>query len=98
MVPVNARLHLRIAPATVAALDAAVQALRARGPAGLRDLERATLVRIGAALVLADLEANGDHGAVAEAVRAALDPAQRHLAEPLPDLRRWLRRSPSETS
>ena len=95
IVPVDARLHLRIAPATVAALDAAVQTLRDEAP-GLRDLERATLVRIGAGLVLADLRANGNGGAVGEAVRAALDPSHRHLAEPLPDLKRWFRRSPSE--
>jgi hypothetical protein len=95
-VPVDGRLHLRVAPATVEALDQAVQVLRGTDPVGLRDLERATLVRIGAAIVLADLDANGSDGLVGEAVRAALDPALRHLAVPMPDPARWLRDAPAE--
>lgn len=94
-VPVDGRLHLRAAPAAVAALDEAVAGLRRTDPAALRDLERATLVRIGIGLVLADVRAHGARGVVGEAVRAALDPAQRHLDVPMPDPARWLRTDPT---
>jgi hypothetical protein len=94
LVPVDGRLHLRAAPATIEALDRVVGELRKADPAGLRDLERATLVRIGAAVVLADVAVNGAKGLVGEAVRAALDPAQRHLDVPMPDPVRWLRSEP----
>lgn len=95
-VPVDGRLHLRAAPATVDGLDDIVRAWRSRHPRELRDLERATLVRIGIGIVLADVAAHGDRGLVGEAVRAALDPAQRHLAVPMPDPIRWLRDRPAE--
>ena len=94
LVPVDGRLHLRAAPATIEALDRVVGELRRADPIGLRDLERATLVRIGAAVILADVAANGAKGLVGEAVRAALDPAQRHLDVPMPDPARWLRSEP----
>ena len=94
LVPVDGRLHLRAAPAMIEALDDAVAALRRTNPKGLRDLERATLVRIGAAVVLADVNAHGANGLIGEAVRAALDPAQRHLDVPMPDPIRWLRSTP----
>jgi hypothetical protein len=71
-----------------------VKELRRSDAAGLRDLERATLVRIGAAIVLADLAAHGPDGLVGEAVRAALDPEKRHLAVPMPDPTCWLRDAP----
>lgn len=93
-VPVDGRLHLRAAPATLAALDAVVARLRSTDPTGLRDVERATLVRIGVGLVLADVDAHGTRGVVGEAVRAALDPAKRHLDVPMPDPARWLRDAP----
>jgi hypothetical protein len=91
LVPVDGRLHMRMARPTLAALDTVAAAWRGEDPAGLRDLERATLVRVGVALALADIRLNGAHGAVGEAVRAALDPAVRHTDTPLPDLERWLR-------
>ena len=91
LVPVDGRLHMRMARPTLAALDAVAAAWRDDDPVGLRDLERATLVRVGVALALADIGLNGAHGAVGEAVRSALDPAVRHTDTPLPDLGRWLR-------
>jgi len=91
LVPVDGRLHMRMARPMLAALDAVAAAWREEHPTTLRDLERATLVRVGVALALADIRLNGAHGAVGEAVRAALDPAVRHTDTPLPDLERWLR-------
>jgi hypothetical protein len=98
LVPVDGRLHLRAAPAMIEALDGAVAELRLTDPKGLRDLERATLVRIGAAVILADIAANGAEGLVGEAIRAALDPAQRHLDVAMPDPSRWLRAEPIAVS
>lgn len=95
-VPVDGRLHLRAAPAAVDGLDEVITTWRARDPRGLRDLERATLIRIGIGIVLADVAAHGENGMVGEAVRAALDPAQRHLAVAMPDPRRWLREAPQD--
>lgn len=95
VVPVDGRLHMRMAQPTVDALDVVVRDWRAREPVAWRDLERATLVRVGVALVLADVAAHGTAGAVGEAIRAALDPAVRHTDLPLPDLTRWLRESPA---
>jgi len=91
VVPVDGRLHMRMARPTLAALDAVASAWRAEDPDGLRDLERATLVRVAIAMALTDVRLNGADGAVGEAVRAALDPAVRHTDAPLPDLERWLR-------
>jgi transposase InsO family protein len=54
-------------------------------------------VRIGLAMVLADVEQNGADGAVGEAVRAALDPRVRHTDQPMPALARWLRRSAEDS-
>jgi hypothetical protein len=96
LVPVDGRLHLRAAPAMIVALDEVVAALRTTDPTGLRDLERATLVRIGAAIVLADVAAHGAGGLVGEAVRAALNPTQRHLDVAMPSPARWLRDKPEE--
>lgn len=89
VVPVDGRLHMRVAQATLDALDALVADWKDDNP-GRRDLERATLVRIGLALVLADVREHGDQGAVGEAVAAALDPAVRHTANPMPPLERWI--------
>lgn len=94
VVPVDGRIHMRIAQATVDALDDAVRAWRASDPSGLRDLERATLIRVGIALALTDIAQHGRGGAVGEAIRAALDPVARHTDRPMPDLVRWLRASP----
>jgi len=91
VVPVDGRLHMRMARPTLAALDAVAAAWREEDPDGLRDLERATLVRVAIAMALTDVRLNGADGAVGEAVRAALDPAVRHTDAPLPDLERWLR-------
>ncbi len=88
-VPVDGRLHMRVAQATLDALDALVADWKDDHP-GRRDLERATLVRIGLAMVLADVREHGDQGAVGEAVAAALDPAVRHTANPMPPLERWI--------
>lgn len=96
VVPVDGRLHMRVARSTLVALDDVVRRWRADEPVAFRDLERATLVRIGLALALADIEARGPRGAVGEAVTAALDPAVRHTDLPLPDLERWLRPTPVE--
>lgn len=95
VVPVDGRIHMRMAQATIDALDEVAGAWRADDPVALRDLERATLVRVGIAMLLADVAQNGQGGAVGEAIRAALDPAVRHTDEPLPPLTRWLRRAPS---
>ena len=94
-VPVDGRLHLRAAPAAVDGLDEVITTWRARDPRGLRDLERATLIRIGIGIVLADVAAHGENGMVGEAVRAALDPAQRHLAVAMPDPRQMAPGGPS---
>lgn len=96
VVPVDGRLHMRIAQATVDALDDVVRDWKGGAPVALRDLERATLVRVGIALALADVAANGDRGAVGEAVRAALDPAIRHTDQPMPPLTRWFSQSRRE--
>lgn len=93
VVPVDGRLHMRVAKETLTDIDAIVRSWKDRAPQELRDLERATLVRIGLAMVLADITQSGDRGAVGEAVRAALDPQVRHTAVPMPDLARWIRRS-----
>ncbi len=90
VVPVDGRLHMRVARATLDELDGVVSGWKKRHAAALRDLERATLVRIGLAMVLADVAQNGEKGAVGEAVRAALDPAVRHTAVAMPDLSRWM--------
>lgn len=89
-VPVDGRLHMRVAQSTLDALDSLVAEWKADHPER-RDLERATLVRIGLAMVLADTREHGDRGAVGEAVSAALDPAVRHTAGPMPALERWIR-------
>lgn len=94
VVPVDGRLHMRVASQTLADVDAVVRGWKGADPVGLRDLERATLVRIGLAMVLADVRAHGSQGAVGEAVRAALDPAVRHTDQPMPALSRWLRPTP----
>lgn len=94
-VPVDGRLHMRMATDTLHALDDLVRDWKRADPVGLRDLERATLVRVGIALLLADVSAHGRRGAVAEAVAAALDPAVRHTTTPMPDPRRWLRDAPT---
>ncbi len=91
VVPVDGRLHMRVAQSTLDAVDALVRDWKADRP-DLRDLERATLVRIGLAMVLADVRAHGRDGAVGEAVAAALDPRVRHTATPMPDLGRWVSR------
>ncbi len=96
VVPVDGRLHMRMAQPTVNALDQIVVRWKAGDPSGLRDLERATLVRIAVAMLLSDVAQNASGGAVGEAVRAALDPAIRHTDSPMPDLSRWLRSSPRE--
>ena len=96
VVPVDGRIHMRMAQATIDAVDEIVTAWRGDDPVALRDLERATMVRIGIALLLADVTQNGKRGAVGEAVRAALDPSVRHTDRPLPALTRWLRRVPSQ--
>jgi hypothetical protein len=98
VVPVDGRIHMRMARATIDALDEIALAWRADDPVGLRDLERATLVRVGVAMLLADVGQNGAAGAVGEAIRAALDPAIRHTDEPLPRLTRWLRSAPSQAT
>ena len=95
VVPVDGRIHMRMAQATIDAVDAVVGSWRTDDPVALRDLERATLIRVGVALLLADIAQNGKGGAVGEAVRAALDPVVRHTDEPMPSLTRWLRRAPS---
>lgn len=95
VVPVDGRIHMRMAQATIDAVDAVAAAWRADDPVALRDLERATLIRVGVAMLLADVARNGSRGAVGEAVRAALDPAVRHTDGPLPPLTRWLRPAPS---
>jgi hypothetical protein len=95
VVPVDGRIHMRMAQATVDALDELAAAWRADEPVALRDLERATLVRVGIAMLLTDVTQNGSDGAVGEAIRAALDPAVRHTAQPMPSLSRWLRPAPS---
>ena len=88
-VPVDGRLHLRGAQPTLDALDAVVAEWKSDNPER-RDLERATLVRIGLAMVLADIREHGEEGAVGEAITAALDPAVRHMAVPMPPLERWI--------
>lgn len=93
VVPVDGRLHMRVASRTLADIDDVVRGWKESDPAGLRDLERATLVRIGLAMVLADIAQSGQRGAVGEAVRTALDPAVRHTAQPMPALSRWIRRA-----
>ena len=98
VVPVDGRIHMRMAQATIDAVDAVVGSWRADDPIALRDLERATLIRVGVAMLLADIAQNGKSGAVREAVRAALDPAVRHTDEPMPSLTRWLRRAPSSAA
>ena len=95
VVPVDGRIHMRMAQATIDALDGLAAAWRADEPVALRDLERATLVRVGIALLLADVAQSGIDGAVGEAIRAALDPTVRHTDQPLPSLTRWLRPAPS---
>lgn len=95
VVPVDGRIHMRMAQATIDAVDDIVAAWRADDPVALRDLERATLIRVGIAMLLTDVAQNGDAGAVGEAARAALDPAVRHTDEPMPPLTRWLRRAPA---
>jgi hypothetical protein len=97
VVPVDGRIHMRMAQATVDALDEVVLSWRASDPSGLRDLERATLIRVGIALALTDIAERGRDGAVGEAIRAALDPATRHTDRPMPDLLRWLRATPTST-
>ena len=94
VVPVDGRIHMRMAQATIDALDEAVAALRATDPARLRDLERATIIRVAVALALTDVAERGARGAVGEAVRAALDPSVRHTDQALPTLTRWLRAAP----
>lgn len=89
VVPVDGRLHMRVTQATLDALDAVIGAWKADHPER-RDLERATLVRIGLAMVLADIREHGEDGAVGEAVAAALDPAIRHTATAMPPLERWI--------
>ncbi len=89
VVPVDGRLHMRVAQSTLDALDGLVAEWKRDQPER-RDLERATLVRIGLAMVLADVREHGDQGAVGEAVTAALDPAVRHTAGPMPPLERWI--------
>lgn len=96
VVPVGGRLHMRMAQETLDGLDQVVAEWRSHDPVGLRDLERATLVRIGIAMLLTDVAANGWAGASAEAVRHALNPAVRHTDTPMPDLTRWLRSSPEQ--
>lgn len=98
LVPVDGRLHMRMAKPTVAALDEIVAGWRAHDPSALRDLERATLVRVAVAMLLSDVAQNGLAGATAEAVRAALDPSVRHTDTAMPDLNRWIRASPQERS
>ncbi len=94
---VDGRLHMRVARPTLTKVDAVVRAWKDADPLTLRDLERATLVRVGLGMVLADIAQNGADGAVGEAVRAALDPAVRHTTSPMPALARWLRRSPEDS-
>ena len=94
VVPVDGRIHMRMAQATVDALDGVVTAWKANDPSGLRDLERATLIRIAVAMALTDIERHGTRGAVGEAVRAALDPAVRHTDRPMPSLARWFTTRP----
>lgn len=96
VVPVDGRLHMRIAPAMLAELDTVARSWRDNDPVALRDLERATLVRVGIALALADITQNGTSGAVGEAIRTALDPAVRHTDAAMPTLARWIRDSPQE--
>jgi hypothetical protein len=97
VVPVDGRLHMRVATQTLTDVDAVVRVWKDADPVALRDLERATLVRIGLAMVLADVEQNGADGAVGEAVPAALDPRVRHTDQPMPALARWLRRSAEDS-
>ena len=89
---------MRMARPTVAALDEIVAGWRAHDPTGLRDLERATLVRVAVAMLLSDVAQNGLAGATAEAIRAALDPSVRHTDTAMPDLTRWIRAAPQERS
>ena len=96
VVPVDGRIHMRMAQATIDAVDEVVSVWRAEDPVGLRDLERATLVRVAIAMLLTDISRNGTQGAVGEAIRAALDPAVRHTDRPLPSLSRWLRTAPAQ--
>ncbi len=96
VVAVDGRLHMRVATQTLVDVDAVVRRWKDADPVALRDLERATLVRIGLAMVLADVRQNGTDGAVGEAVRAALDPQIRHTDTQMPALSRWLRRSPED--
>lgn len=96
VVPVDGRIHMRMAQATVDAVDQVVSVWRAEDPVRLRDLERATLVRVAIAMLLTDISRNGTQGAVGEAIRAALDPAVRHTDRPLPSLSRWLRTAPAQ--
>ena len=98
VVPVDGRLHMRVATQTLTDVDDVVRSWKNAEPVALRDLERATLVRIGLAMVLADIEQNGTDGAVGEAVRAALDPRVRHTDQPMPALSRWLRRSVEDSA
>lgn len=91
VVPVDGRLHMRVAQPTLDAIDGVLRDWKTDRPE-LRDLERATLVRVGLALVLADIRAHGRDGAVGEAIDAALDPRVRHTDTPMPDLGRWLSR------
>jgi len=91
VVPVDGRLHMRVAQPTLTAIDDVLREWKTDRPE-LRDLERATLVRIGLAMVLADVRMHGRDGAVGEAVAAALDSEVRHTDTPMPDLGRWLSR------
>lgn len=95
VVPVDGRIHMRMAQATIDALDDVVASWKANDPAGLRDLERATLIRIAVAMALTDVARHGSRGAVGEAVRAALDPAVRHTDTAMPPLARWLTSTPA---
>ncbi len=94
VVPVDGRVHMRMAQATIDALDEVVASWKANDPIGLRDLERATVIRIAVAMALTDIALNDAHGAVGEAVRAALDPAVRHTDRPLPPLAKWITAAP----
>mgnify|MGYP003439153532 FL=1 len=89
---------MRVASVTLHEVDAIVRAWKDAAPQELRDLERATLVRVGLAMVLEDVRENGDDGAVGEAIRAALDPRVRHTDTPMPPLSRWLRKARPDSS
>jgi hypothetical protein len=82
VVPVDGRLHMRVATQTLTDVDAVVRVWKDADPV---------------AMVLADVEQNGADGAVGEAVRAALDPRVRHTDQPMPALARWLRRSAEDS-